>query len=293
MILRPVRSSSARSRPLKGVTQPYQWTHSTQNKECDLSQTPVPPMRKPGVLVVEGEGSVRTVLGLLLRQHGFAVWHAASAVEALAVQAQRPEAIDIALVDTLLPGLDSPALVQALRAVSEEVCCCFLSGRAGDFSAEQLQQLGVARLFPRPFQLAEMAKELQLVMAGEEVPPPTPEPRSLVIDVAEPPGDERRGTIRFRCELDNSCQPLGQSRSGEHWQGQILDISAGGARVLLNRRFEVGTVLVLSVTNPSGDGVQRLLARVVRLVREPDGQWSLGCSFTTPLDESDLRDLLA
>jgi CheY-like chemotaxis protein len=250
-------------------------------------------MRKPGVLVVEGEGSVRTVLGLLLRQHGFVVWHAAGASEALQIQAQRPEAIDIVLMDTTLSGLDAPALVQALRAVSAPICCCFLGGHASDLSADQLQQLGVARLFPRPFQLAEMAKSLQSVLAGEPAPPQTPEPRTLVIDVAEPPGDERRVNVRYRCELNNSCQPLGQSRSGQHWQGQVLDISASGARVLLNRRFEVGTVLVLSVTSSSGESVQRLLARVVRLVRETDGQWSLGCSFNRPVDENDLRDLLA
>jgi DNA-binding response OmpR family regulator len=259
-----------------------------------MGQTELVPPRKPGVLVVAEEGSVRTVLTLLLRQHGFVVWQAAGAAEARPVQAQHPEAIDVVLVDTGLADLDVRTLLESLRGIRADLGCCFLSAGPGDFSEEELSQLGVAHLFTRPFQLAEIAKELHRVVTDEEpvAPSPTPEPRSMVIDVAEPPGDERRGSVRYRCDLENSCQPLAASRTADHWQGQVVDLSVGGARVVLGRRFEVGTMLVLSVTKSAGEDTHRLLARVVRVSQEPDGRWDLGCSFTSPLADDDLRDLL-
>jgi CheY-like chemotaxis protein len=291
MILQPVRPETSRSRPLRGFTRPYQWTPTAETAAPEPAAQPDPP-RKPGVLIVEGEGSIRTVLALLLRQHGFLVWQVAGAEAARDLLAEHADAIDIALVDTTTPGIETPGLLQGLREIQPRLCCCLLGGRSGEYGETELRELGVTRFFPRPFQLAEMARELRLVVAEEQPLAAAPEPRALEIDIAEPPGDERRGAVRYRCDLENSCQPLGQGRSGEHWEGQIVDISAGGARVVLSRRFEVGTVLVLAVNNGSGEIAQRLLARVVRVVHEPDGQWSLGCSFNCPLADDDLRDLL-
>jgi CheY-like chemotaxis protein len=211
---------------------------------------------------------------------------------------QSPQAIDIVLIDAALPEQNAPELVQALRGANPELCCCFLSGRAADVSDDELCQLGGVRVFTRPFQVAEIAEQLRLAVAGEEaLPPPAapeqqPEARAAPDDIAEPPGDERRVSVRYCCNLENECQPLGQSRSGVSWQGRIVNLSIGGMRMLLTRRFEVGTVLVFSVRTPSGESMQRLLARVVRVLQEPDQLWSLGCSFTNPLADHDLRDLL-
>jgi CheY-like chemotaxis protein len=285
MILRRAQHTKSRTRSLRGITRPY--TPRRAGEDVTPESPPAAAAeRKPGVLVVEGEGSIRTVLSLVLRQHGFAVWQANAVPDALQLLTQQEQTVDVVLLDTALPGFCGPEVIRVLREISPAVRCCFLDAGTGEAG---LCEMDVAHVFSKPVQLAAITRELRRVVLGEEKPP-SPEPRPAVVDVAQPPGDERRTTVRFRCELDYSCQPVG--RSGEFWQGEVRDLSAGGVRLILARRFEAGTVLNIAVASASGQTAHRLLARVVRLAEEPDGQWSLGCSLVSPLEESEVRDLL-
>lgn len=102
---------------------------------------------------------------------------------------------------------------------------------------------------------------------------------------------ERRAWVRYPCDLDSNCQPLAGTR-GLQWPGKIRNVSRGGAAVTLARRFEVGTVLAIDVQGPAGEVVGTVLARVVHLTLQEDGSWLLGCAFTNPLREEDLKTLL-
>src|SRR5262245_25813021 len=83
---------------------------------------------------------------------------------------------------------------------------------------------------------------------------------------------------------------LGQIRVDDH--GRLRDISASGASLLLDRRFERGTLLIIELTSSEGDPSHSFVARVVRVAREPNGRWSLGCTLAQPPSEDDLRSLL-
>jgi hypothetical protein len=291
MILRRAESTLARGRKLRGLTRHYV-PNASSAEQPEPAEGPA--SRKPGVLVAEVDGSVRTVLGMLLRQHGFAVWQASGIAEALEILRREPAAVDVVLLDEELAPPEGPgAAVEALQGIRPGVRCCLLGGRGEQ--APAAAPPCVARVFSRPFRLAEMARELLCVVADEDpTPAPAPaEPEPVVLDVTLAPEDERRADPRYRCALEQQCQPLGAGPSGEHWRGYVRDISTGGARVILGRRFEVGTVLMLAMSSVSGTHSQRLLARVVRLSEEATGQWSLGCTFTRPLAPEDLQDLLA
>jgi hypothetical protein len=54
----------------------------------------------------------------------------------------------------------------------------------------------------------------------------------------------------------------------------------------------VGTVLAIDVQGPAAEVVGTVLARVVHVTLQEDGSWLLGCSFTNPLREEDLKTLL-
>ncbi len=116
--------------------------------------------RAYGVLVVDDEGAIRSVLIDGMRQKGFSVWVAASGKEALDLYRRHREAIDVVLLDVRMPGLDGPQTLAALKELSPDIRACFMSGDLGEYTEEVLCGMGVAAVFLKPFHLAQLAQSL-------------------------------------------------------------------------------------------------------------------------------------
>jgi CheY-like chemotaxis protein len=121
---------------------------------------------KPGVLVVDDERIVRTVLSASLQQDGFAVWQAASGAEACEVYRREGKNIALVLLDLHMPGLSGPQTLHQLQQIDAGVCCCFMSGNIGNYTEEGLRQLGALAVIPKPFRLDEVAQLLWQVVGG-------------------------------------------------------------------------------------------------------------------------------
>jgi CheY-like chemotaxis protein len=124
------------------------------------------PAPGPGVLVVEDEAALRTMLQRGLELYGFTVWTAPGGREALALYQAHRDAIAVVLLDVQMPGLDGPHTLQAVKALNPDVPCCFMSGHTGEYTAEQLRELGAAHLFAKPFRLADVARVLRGLACG-------------------------------------------------------------------------------------------------------------------------------
>jgi CheY-like chemotaxis protein len=125
---------------------------------------------KPGVLVVDDESEVRSVLRSALEGRGFRVWLADGGREALDLYRQHRDAIAVVLLDVRMPGLDGPQTLDALRHLNPEVLACFMSGDAGGYQPEELQERGAPFLFAKPFRLDELAQALWLLAGGPDQP---------------------------------------------------------------------------------------------------------------------------
>lgn len=108
---------------------------------------------------------------------------------------------------------------------------------------------------------------------------------------SEGSGADRRAWIRFPCDLGSSCRP---SIGGDDmsWAARILDISQGGIRLLVERRFESRTILNIELEGENDEGPSSLLVRVVHVSAESGGQWTLGCRFARDLTDKELEELL-
>ncbi len=106
-----------------------------------------------------------------------------------------------------------------------------------------------------------------------------------------PGRSERRATVRFASKQDGVCQPL-QSKKGGTWDAAIRDVSADGIALVLGRRFERRTTLLLELNDAQGKPPRRLLVRVVRINSLPAGRWLLGCDFGIRLSEEEVKALL-
>src|SRR5437868_6822696 len=114
----------------------------------------------PGLLVVDDEDMIRSLLETGLRAHGFQVWAAPTGVEGVALYQRQTADIALALLDVHMPGLDGPETARALRALNPALPVLFMSGNIGDYTEEELLSLGVA-LIPKPFVLDEVAHVLR------------------------------------------------------------------------------------------------------------------------------------
>jgi PilZ domain len=102
---------------------------------------------------------------------------------------------------------------------------------------------------------------------------------------------ERRRHERYPCEFIAACGPATGSEE-QVLEGKVVEISRGGLLVAVGRRFEAGAILRVRVTRQVGGSMTTLLARVVHVRPEQDGEWLLGCRLAKDFDEVDLQALL-
>jgi DNA-binding NtrC family response regulator len=113
---------------------------------------------RPGVLIVDDDPGVLSLVAMALQRQGFAVWPASSGRSALEIFHRERDRIDLALLDVRMPGLDGPQTLAELRRLAPDLTCCFMSGHSAPYTVEDLQSLGAIHCFDKPFRLDEVAR---------------------------------------------------------------------------------------------------------------------------------------
>jgi hypothetical protein len=107
----------------------------------------------------------------------------------------------------------------------------------------------------------------------------------------DPSGAERRAWVRYPCHLDIVYWKSTGSATEACRSARVLDISAGGVCMLLNRPFEPGTVLTLQLENSEQGCTRTLLVHVVHVRPHSHSEWMVGCAFDSKVSEDDARAL--
>ncbi len=117
------------------------------------------------VLLVDDEEDVREIARLSLgRVGGMEVLDASNGREAIDIAAaERP---DFILLDMMMPGMDGPATLQALRAnpATADIRVVFLTAKALPSEVERLRQLGAVGVITKPFDPMNLASEVRRVL---------------------------------------------------------------------------------------------------------------------------------
>ena len=103
------------------------------------------------VLVIDDEAALVRMLKFVLKDHGFSVQTATSGKQALELYGREHRSIDVVILNVHMPDMDGPATLAALREVAADVRCIFMAGSSGDYTAEQLLEMGAARVVEKPF----------------------------------------------------------------------------------------------------------------------------------------------
>jgi len=106
------------------------------------------------------------------------------------------------------------------------------------------------------------------------------------------PSIECRVYPRLPCDVPTSCQPTSAwGRKDSRWSATISDVSPGGARIVVRRRFEAGVGLGIELPGRDGQEPYTVLAKVIHVKALPDGSWALGCKFISELSDDEVQGL--
>ncbi len=129
------------------------------------------PSGRPGVLVVDENEAIRSMLDWGLERHGFTVWSADTSRHACRLYRDYGADIHVVLLDVSRASWNGPSTLFALREFNPEVRICLMSSDLGPYTRADLLQLGAVAFIQKPFRLDEVVHLLRaLVDCSTNVP---------------------------------------------------------------------------------------------------------------------------
>jgi CheY-like chemotaxis protein len=127
-----------------------------------------PPPKGSGerILLVDDEQAVLTMSQGILEAFNYRVTVARDGIEALAVHRREPDAFDLLVTDTMMPGMDGPTLIRYLKRLDPGLKVIAVSGLAEPLSPADVSELLVATL-RKPYEGTELLRCIGRVLAAE------------------------------------------------------------------------------------------------------------------------------
>ena len=108
----------------------------------------------PIILVVDDDSASGDIVARLLAREGYATRIASSGVEALRIL--RTEAIDLILLDVMMPGMDGLQVCAALHAEHSRIPIILLTAKDDNNTRAEGMHLGVTEFLTKPINRAEL-----------------------------------------------------------------------------------------------------------------------------------------
>ncbi|MGD0251451.1 MAG: PAS domain S-box protein [Verrucomicrobiota bacterium] len=119
------------------------------------------------VLVVDDEEPIRNLAQRALERFGYRVLLAADGSEAVSLYAPRRNEIDVVITDMVMPVMDGPATIAALKIINPEVKIVGSSGLASDGGMARARDAGVRHFIPKPYTTEAMLNTLHEALNGK------------------------------------------------------------------------------------------------------------------------------
>ncbi|MBN2337944.1 MAG: transporter substrate-binding domain-containing protein [Acidobacteria bacterium] len=126
-----------------------------------------PAGRGETLLLVEDDASVRRMTRRMLEKLGYRVLEAASPAEATATADAHVGAIDLAITDMVMPGMNGRDLARALRARHPGLKVLFMSGHSAD-AVPGAPAAPPSPFLQKPFSMKDLAAGVHQALAGPE-----------------------------------------------------------------------------------------------------------------------------
>ena len=117
------------------------------------------------ILLVEDEEGLRSLNARGLRSRGYSVIEASNGIEALEALEEKNGAVDLVVSDVVMPEMDGPTLLKAMREKNPDLKIIFVSGYAEDAFEKSMPENQQFAFLPKPFALAALVAKVKETMA--------------------------------------------------------------------------------------------------------------------------------
>jgi two-component system cell cycle sensor histidine kinase/response regulator CckA len=122
------------------------------------------------ILLVEDEEAVRSFAARALKLRGYNVLEASGGEEALEIVRNTPAAIHLLITDVVMPNMDGPTLVRAVKRLRPDMAVIFMSGYAEEAFRRNDEKAEDLHFLPKPFGLKQLAAKVKDVLSGSPAP---------------------------------------------------------------------------------------------------------------------------
>jgi CheY-like chemotaxis protein len=116
------------------------------------------------ILLAEDEEPLRTLTAKLLERHGYVVFTATSADEALRIAAENSRRIDLLLTDLIMPGLSGSAVAERVSELVPGIKVLFMSGYSDDIVVRNGILAPGAAFLEKPFSSTDLAAKVRATL---------------------------------------------------------------------------------------------------------------------------------
>jgi two-component system cell cycle sensor histidine kinase/response regulator CckA len=127
------------------------------------------------ILLVEDEEAVRSFAARALKLRGYQVLEASGGEEALELVRRHPAAIHLLITDVVMPNMDGPTLVRAVRRLRPDMGVIFMSGYAEEAFRRNDENAAELHFLAKPFGLKQLAAKVKDVLSRAPAPKPANE----------------------------------------------------------------------------------------------------------------------
>src|SRR5262249_30262680 len=119
------------------------------------------------ILVIDDENAIREVARETLSAFGYRVMVAGDGAEAMAVFVAHKDEVKVVITDMMMPYMDGPATIRALRRLDQNVKIISTSGLKAEDKISDAAQLGVKTFLPKPYTAEKLLKTVAAVLNEE------------------------------------------------------------------------------------------------------------------------------
>jgi signal transduction histidine kinase/CheY-like chemotaxis protein len=142
---------------------------ATEKEERKMATEPVKkavPEKKRTILVVDDEEVVRVFVNGILTAEGFEVLQAKDGAEGIRLFEEHRQAIDLVILDMIMPGVKGDEVLRRIREISSSVKVIVSSGFMSDEQRDNLKEHGVNDFLDKPYVDADLIKKVDAVLSG-------------------------------------------------------------------------------------------------------------------------------
>jgi len=121
-------------------------------------------MLPAGILIVDDEELVASMLAEHLQNLGCNTFHASNGQEALAIVSRYKDELDVAILDINMPVMDGKAAYEKLIEIKPDLKVLVASGYTLNNSVEEILAKGAQGFVQKPYRLENITEKIKEIM---------------------------------------------------------------------------------------------------------------------------------